>query len=192
MTYSLGRLRPPLFYWQKAGNNASVPAHHPESFMRRFALVASLLIPLTAHAYTNDALFADFTGLSKLLRANGVEPSRVDWNPIEAMCLGLKEPTSQLTYNQCRYAKALDQTVFASDRSGCQEEAAAYVPPQQNTTITAATSSKTDEKSSTTINTGNPYPVDLRSARRAAYTRCMLDLGWVNPRNWQLGRNTGK
>ena len=135
--------------------------------------VFMLSMPLAASAYTpDDALLKDYIGLTKALKANGVDPVSVDWSTIEQMCLGLTSERDKRDYNRCRFSSAINQVIFADDRESCREESQAAGMAGELTVL------------SPTAVTVQRLPAQGRSA----YTRCMRDLGWKNTRTWQMGR----
>lgn len=160
--------------------------------LRRWFAVCLLALPLGGHAYENPALLEDYIGLTKLLKANGVEPATIQWQTIELMCLGLKEPNSNLAYNQCRYEKAVDQALYRNDSDACDAEARAAYPSSlsnpRSTVISSNTTGATTERTTATIKPPRVAGSTVRYSRRALFNRCMRDQGWINTGNWQMGR----
>lgn len=158
--------------------------------MRILLYVLLLALPLSAQAFSNPDLLKDYIGLTKLLKANGVEPARVQWQTIEMMCIGLKEPHSNVAYNQCRFEKAVDQTVYANDSAACNAEARAAYPsslkkPEPTTIVTLGGM----DNHLTTITAPRTRNSEIRDGRRSLFDRCMLDRNWVNTSDWQMGRS---
>lgn len=157
------------------------------------ALLLALLLAAPALALDENALLKDYIGLTKLLKTNGIDPVKIQWSEIENLCLPLKEPMDQTTYNRCRYEKARDQFTFGGDKAACENEAQAiypdnYTKPTQ-AVINANTSSATgNTASTTTITSPAPSSTDLRAMRRNAFDHCMSEKHWRNANNYQLGR----
>jgi hypothetical protein len=144
-----------------------------ENAMPRLTYVLLLLLmPFAASAYEpDDALMANYIGLTKALRANGVEPVAVSWPVVESMCLGLKTQKSSVRYNRCRFDAALNQASFGDDRAACLDD--------------AQRSSADNAMAVTAINSAVSQQSLIVTP---SYTSCMRDLGWRSPNNWQRGR----
>ena len=133
-----------------------------------------MLLPLAAPACDLDEkLLTNYIGLTKALRANGVEPNTLDWSVIESMCLGLKTEKNRVPYNRCRFETALNQALFPDDRAACLDDA-------QRTSV------------DTTMSATAIHSVVSQQSLTASpsYSSCMRALGWRSPNNWQRGRVT--
>src|SRR4051812_48451042 len=100
--------------------------------LRTVACLSLFAIAVASHAQTpgepNPKFFKSFTGVTALLRANGVEPSRLQWGIIEQTCAGFNDHTNPLDYNRCRFEKARDQAYSGTDANACNGEAVANYP----------------------------------------------------------------
>lgn len=142
--------------------------------MRTFfrTAIVTLLLPLQAFAFTpDDALMRDYAGLTKALKANGIDPAFVNWYGIEPMCLGLKTERDQVSYNRCRFEKAGDWVAFNDNSRDCST-AGFYERPIATTHYQLSRG-------------------EVRRERNASYIGCMREFGWRNPSNWQHGRAYG-
>lgn len=146
-------------------------------------------LPLMAQAYEPDeALLRDYIGLSKALRANGIDPVHVRWVQIEPMCLGLKDEKNQVAYNRCRFEKAGDWAAYGDNRRDCDEGSLLEYPQPQRFTQATVTNEDGTIASVTTAEGSYLSAAQLKRLRRASYVACMRDFGWKNPSNWQHGR----
>lgn len=161
-----------------------------KSFLRLVLFTLLFAAPAAhAQAVDEDALLTDYIGLTKLLRTNGVDPVFIRWQEIESMCLPLQTPRSSMAYNRCRYAKAIDQALFADDSEACDNESIAIYPDGLKEFTTTAIIEKTGDKNSVTTITRPPSSVkDIRAMRRYAYDSCMSEKGWRNTRNYRFGQ----
>jgi hypothetical protein len=158
--------------------------------LKPLVFFVALALSPSAHALDEDALLQDYIGLTKLLRASGVDPIKVGWNDIEYMCLPLKTPRNALDYNRCRYEKAVDQTLHRADTEVCNDEVRDV---QSNTLFYRATDAlvfphEYKNSSPMVVACANSELRDLRSFRRYSFDRCMSEKGWRNSRHYQFGR----
>lgn len=129
--------------------------------------------------------------LSEALRAEGIEPGRVNWLAVEPLCLGLKRGEGGEPYNRCRFEKALNIRTHAENRRACAQLAEGESPPGLTSTKTTSRTVIVGAGSRiTTIdeNTGPTSKQDLRAMRQGTIARCMLELGWNSADDWRLGR----
>jgi len=153
-------------------------------------LVLAMLLAGTAHAQPigNDVFFKSYAGVTKLLRANGVEPSTLRWGPIEAQCIGLKLDNDPVPYNQCRYQKAIDLVDFDNDRNACNARAKGEYPDRLLSG--AATLSITRNDKVTNIYERVLSHDELRFKRLGAFDACMRNKGWRDTGSSARGRIT--
>lgn len=131
-------------------------------------------LPFAASAYTpSGEILKDYLGLTRALRANGVDPARVNWGPIATMCMGLRTERDDTEYNRCRYTQAMNQTIFVDDQRSCNVQSQALYSNRRGAHHFAHYGTRAEE---------------LFLLRDASYTTCMRDLGWRNTQNWQMGR----
>jgi hypothetical protein len=130
-----------------------------------------LMVPCATLAYQPDeTMLRDYHGLTKALRANGVEPVGINWRVVHSMCLGLNTEKDHVPYNQCRFDAALNQAMFGDDRRSCLDDAERSVTPTMS--VTAVDSAVSQQSQSIS----------------QSYSGCMRGLGWRSPNNWQRGR----
>ena len=147
-------------------------------------ILALLMLPVGAQAVdVNPELLKDYMGLTKLLKARGVEPTEVNWLPIEEACLGLKTEANVVDYNQCRFTMAVDASQFTNDSTACDAASIASYPESGRTV------QKTKDAAGvlTTV-VAQLKPEEVKAGRVAAYDACMREHQWVNPNHWQMGR----
>lgn len=160
--------------------------------MRHIILIVfSMLVASLAHAQSrdNDVFFKSYEGVTKLLRAGGVEPSTLRWGPIEAQCSGLKLDKDPVPYNQCRYQKAIDLVDFDNDRNACNARAQAEYPDRLLSG--AATLSITRNEKVTNIYERALSPDELRFKRMGSFDACMSNKGWRDTGSAARGRISG-
>lgn len=161
--------------------------------MKRFLTLLTCILltaPLAAHAYEPDeSMLKDYIGLTKSLRANGIEPINVQWVQIEPMCLGLKTEKDQVPYNRCRFEKASDWAAYGDNRRDCDEGSLLEYPQPQRFTQATVTNADGSVASVTTAEGQYLSAAQIKRLRRASYVACMRDFGWKNPSNWQHGRD---
>lgn len=141
-----------------------------------------------AQSDSDDIFFKNYTGVVKLLRASGIEPSRVEWNDIEMMCTQLKDPSSEIPYNRCRFERARDQAIYRDDSSVCDNESRAINPDnvRYQGFINSAPINGGVTTSVPVINSA-PAVEDKVAFKRYIFDRCMTDKGWRSPRNYRFG-----
>lgn len=159
----------------------------------RIVTAALTLITSCAMAQVPETMLKDYTGVTNLLRANGIEPSAVRWNEVEAMCMPLKAGTDTITYNRCRYERARDQIYFINDANICNVEARAFNPKvlRYRTVIDTTPNQGPDyDTSQATLNLLNTAPAvaDAGAFRSYMYNHCMTDRGWRSPNNYRQGQ----
>lgn len=141
-----------------------------------------------AQADSDDIFFRSYTGVVKLLRASGIEPSRVEWNDIEMMCTQLKDPSSEIPYNRCRFERARDQALYRDDSIVCDNESRA-VNPNSVRYQGFIDGSPVNGGVTTTVPviSSEPAVADKAAFKRYIFDRCMTDKGWRSPRNYRFG-----
>ena len=142
--------------------------------MIRYAILVALFfsLPSAASAYQPDeAMLRDYQGLTKALRANGVDPIAINWRVVQRMCAGLDTETNHISYNQCRFDAALNQVTHSDDRRSCQNDYKRGAVTT-NMSVTAINSAVSQNAQNTSY----------------GYSDCMRSLGWRSPNNWQRGR----
>jgi hypothetical protein len=138
----------------------------------RVAIIGLLaMLPPSTNAFEpDDTLMRDYIGLTRALQANGVSPVHVPWQPVEAMCLGLRQERHQVPYNRCRFVKAMDSAAYVDNRRDCER------------LLKGARRQRAEHYAHASY-------ADWNLLRQESYLRCMRDFGWVNPSNWQHGRS---
>jgi hypothetical protein len=149
-----------------------------------FVILAGIFAAALAQTdlQSEDSPFKNWLTLTDYLRSKGIEPSKVNWQPIETMCLGLKQ-SDESAYNKCKYEKVRDQSLHQADRQQCYTRAVAQYPDrlaQIDTTetireINASGKVRVFERVVPPIST-----IELSSLRDAAVVQCMQSLGWIS------------
>lgn len=157
--------------------------------MKKSLLAVLMLVSLTINAQAEeleDSFFEDFNGLAAILRAKGVEPSRVNWTPINSACIVFKDAVRN---NRCKYDFAINQRNFEKDQDYCNAQANQqyfdYIKP--------------DNKVNVVVNTANSKAAYIQDRNYLSkfgkqrfltdtYRICMRDIGWNDPDNFVSGR----
>jgi hypothetical protein len=154
------------------------------------AVLFTLVATTTVANEPNPKLLKDYIGLSKLLKARGVDPVTVNWSPIEMACLGLKTEADQVDYNRCRYRMAVDNVQYGNDVRACKQAAlAAYPKALKLNQPTKVATRITNGKVITTLGETPLTASELKAGRAATLDNCMRQRGWNDPANWQAGRS---
>ena len=162
--------------------------------IRALMFMATLCLAGIAHAQDADDVdpkfFKDFTGVSKLLRANGVEPAGIKWAFIETVCSPMNDRTDPTAYNRCRFEKARDQVFFRGDTRICRNESVAAYPDALlgNNPITAVRY-KNGVATTTVVEQTPLSRSDVDAMRRASFEGCMDSKGWRDSRSYLMGRD---
>ena len=165
--------------------------------LRSFACFSLLILAANSHAQSTAApapdpkFFKDFTGVTALLRANGVEPSRLQWNAIENACAAYNDHHDPLPYNQCRFEKGRDQGWSEADARSCNDQAAGQYPDALTGAYdTNVVRYRNGNYSTTTIQQQPMTQSELNAARNGFYDKCMDAKGWRDPHNYLMGRSS--
>jgi hypothetical protein len=132
---------------------------------------------------------SNFTEMVNMLRAYGIEPSTVQWGPVNAMCLGLNDKMNEEPYNRCRFIKALDQITYLQDREQCDDTSLAFNPDAVYGQI-YVNNVVVDSNAvyMPTYVQKNRLVHSEKAFRRHVFNECMRTRGWRNPRAYQQGR----
>ena len=157
---------------------------------RTLAILYMTFSAATAHADYESVLLKDYIGLTKVMRSYGIEPATLAWRDIETMCLGLKTESDQISYNQCRLEKAMDQVTWRDDSAACNAESRALYPSViSNPSQAIIVNNRPGRQPSITTITEQPlYARNSVAARQYIFDRCMRDYGWRSSRDWHLGQ----
>jgi hypothetical protein len=150
------------------------------------------------NAYSQDAgiktdindPFKDFKSTTNYMNSQGIDRSKIDWSPIDMMCMGLKSKTSEVQFNKCEYEKARDSLLHKADRSQCSVRAVASYPDSLKIPRTD-TLSETDKDGKAHVFQRTMPPVsaaELEQSRIGSMVGCMQSLGWASAYDWKLGR----
>jgi hypothetical protein len=149
-------------------------------------VILGLLLVSPAQAGDKDVFFQNYVGVTKLLRARGVEPVGVNWGAIQAMCLGLKIEKDPVPYNRCLYEKALDYADYDNDNDTCNARARAEYPDRLLSG--AATIRITRDNEETNVYERALSLDELRFKRLGAFDACMSNKGWRDAQSPARGR----
>lgn len=160
--------------------------------LRMFLIAALVLGSSMAHAQSDpdELFFKNYTGVVKLLRGSGIEPSRINWNDVETMCTQLKDPTTEVPYNRCRYERARDQAIYRDDAVVCDNESIAVNPDNVRYQAFVDGTASTVPGTTVPVITSAPAVADREAFKRYVFDRCMTDKGWRSPRNYRFGLTT--
>jgi hypothetical protein len=156
------------------------------------AILACLSV--SAHgqeAGTND-IFKSWQSMQSYLATQGVDPLTIGWSRIEPLCQGLKMYSSESAYNKCSYEKALNMTLFPSDKSQCETQAKGTYP---DSFLNGRTDTLLETDKNGVVHTYQRAIAaisaqDLKQLRTASVVECMQKLGWVNADDWRTGKRS--
>ena len=156
------------------------------------ALFLSMFFMLAAQAGAQEnASFKDWLSVTSTLKSKGIEPTQVNWHPIEMMCVGLKEMSDNTAYNKCKYEKASEQFFHRSDRQQCAAQSVAEYPDSLTKDTTTQTLRKKDSSGRIYTLEQIVHPIsnaELASQRYGFITQCMQNIGWANADNPLAGK----
>ncbi len=138
--------------------------------------------------------FANYNNLMSHVRSQGIEPSKIDWGPFNAICLDIKTAPGEdeRPFNKCLYEKLKESIMHKADKEQCSIRAkATYL--DSFTTERKDTLKETDKDGVVHTFERTSPPVsskELLQLRAAFIIDCMQKSGWANTDDWKLGRRT--
>lgn len=160
--------------------------------MRRFVLLLVIAFAAPALAQMpapSDTLMRDYIGLTKALRASGVDPVLVNWPYIEGMCLGLKQERNHIPYNRCRFEKAIDSNDYPADVTVCEQRAQlAYIEAVHAANPAPNVIGGVIYPTTSYPIIVNSYTTQFNDIRSSTFGDCMRERGWINPSSAGRGR----
>lgn len=159
--------------------------------MKRILISLLLLLPPAAHAEPSDEAFAGWVPLTQRLRAEGVDPVAVPWQPIDMRCLSARDAGGEVPYNRCKYELARRWAAHATQANTCRRRANRELtllshPPVQVVERVRAETGR--PLSITYAQTLPPIGRARHELRAASFESCMDALGWSDPYDGLAGR----
>lgn len=155
--------------------------------MGTLGVVLSAGVPMVAQANSQTHNpFQNGVTLLHFMRAQGIEPTNVDWFKIEPICAPMLQQ-GQSAYHQCKYEQATLSVLHATDQQECRVEVTSDYPRSLTRDDTVRFYGHSRQHQRYYSRRGISFK-ELGTHRRAGLIKCMKSLGWASAKDWRLGQ----